>query len=329
MIGCITHLAPSVFEKTDRNGNRFQCSEAFVRKFLENDMGYSVRRITKAGQKVPTDADTQLYHAFLRASAAIRDEDISPDLMVNSDQTNIVYAHGSKVTFAPTGDKQVSGEGYEEKRAFTLQVSVSASGKVLPFQAIYQGVDARRSLPSKAAPFRTFATSELGIKFVVSGTSTYWSNLETMKSYVTDILAPYFRAEIERLGLPPDQRCLWLIDVWSVQRSAAFREWVKKTFPWIIINYIPGGCTGLFQPCDVGIQRPLKHAIRQAVHRHKVDETLTKLRDGTEPSKIVLDKTIGVARDRSVEWLVKGYEAINKPELVQKVSMLNIPCSRC
>lgn len=82
-------------------------------------------------------------------------------------------------------------------------------------------------------------------------------------------------------------------------------------YPWILLNYLPGGCTGLGQPCDVGIQRPLKHAIRRAAHKHVVDETFQKLRQGEKASDIKLDKSIKVLRDRSVEWLVKGYEAIN------------------
>jgi len=34
---------------------------------------------------------------------------------------------------------------------------------------------------------------------------------------------------------------------------------------------------------------------------------------------ILLAKTVGVLRNRSVEWLVNGYNAVNKPEVVKKV----------
>lgn len=50
-----------------------------------------------------------------------------------------------------------------------------------------------------------------------------------------------------------------------------------------------------------------------------VDETFQKLRQGEKASDIKLDKSIKVLRDRSVEWLVKGYEAINDAEFIQKV----------
>jgi hypothetical protein len=34
---------------------------------------------------------------------------------------------------------------------------------------------------------------------------------------------------------------------------------------------------------------------------------------------VEFEKRLGVVRDRSVRWLVNGYEAINNPELVKKV----------
>ncbi len=86
------------------------------------------------------------------------------------------------------------------------------------------------------------------------------------------------------------------------------------------MNYIPAGCTGVWQPADVGIQRPLKHAMRQCAHQHLIRETMDQLDSGTQASKIKFDTRIGVVRNRSVEWVVKGYKAINNVDLVKKVS---------
>lgn len=69
----------------------------------------------------------------LRAAAAIRDEDILPEFVVNSDQTQVVYTSDGKLTYNPTGEKQVQVEGKDEKRAFTFVVGVSMNGEALPF----------------------------------------------------------------------------------------------------------------------------------------------------------------------------------------------------
>jgi len=44
---------------------------------------------------------------------------------------------GNKKTWNPVGAKQVSTVGMEEKRAFTLVLTISASGELLPMQAIF------------------------------------------------------------------------------------------------------------------------------------------------------------------------------------------------
>lgn len=78
------------------------------------------------------------------------------------------------------GSSQVSVLGAEEKCAFTVNVGVSASGKVLPFQAIYAG-KTDRSCPSKQSPYYQPAL-DIRIQFVFSGTDTYWANHETMST---------------------------------------------------------------------------------------------------------------------------------------------------
>jgi hypothetical protein len=83
-----------------------------------------------------------------------------------------------------------------------------------------------------------------------------------MQDFVDFILAPYFDNQKKLLGLDADQKSLWLLDVWSVQRSKQFREWMRTYHPDIILDYIPGGCTGVSQPLDVGINRIFKHLRR-------------------------------------------------------------------
>lgn len=133
------------------------------------------------------------------------------------------------MTWTQTGLKQVAIVGMDEKRAFTLLVSVAADGTILPFQAIYQG-KTKQSLPVVGAPNYNDAV-EAGFKLEFSGTKTYWSNQETMRTFVNDILAPYLERRKAELLLPPHQKSLWQIDVWSVHRSKEFRGWMRTTIP--------------------------------------------------------------------------------------------------
>jgi hypothetical protein len=81
---------------------------------------------------------------FFRKVYVIKEEDIPAMLYVN--QTQVVYAPGNCMTWAPVGSKQVSLVGAEEKQAFTLLVSVAANETILPFQAVYRGETKRSCL---------------------------------------------------------------------------------------------------------------------------------------------------------------------------------------
>ncbi|KIO33206.1 hypothetical protein M407DRAFT_45111, partial [Tulasnella calospora MUT 4182] len=205
---------------------------------------WSLRRATKAAQNTPQNAAELTMRAFIRMACAIRDEGIPAPLIINADQTQVILAQGTKSSYADTGAKQVDVAGQTEKRAFTLMLSVSQGGDALPFQAIYASKDPRRSLPKASSPGFTELVRQ-GHRFDVSGSSTYWATQSTMRSYVTHVAVPYLQRKKKELGLPESQRCILYIDVWSVHRSAEFRGWLRKAFPWLLLQYCPGGCTSL------------------------------------------------------------------------------------
>ncbi|KAF8602265.1 hypothetical protein BDV93DRAFT_444485 [Ceratobasidium sp. AG-I] len=285
MSGVLQHQIPELFTCLDKSGKVFRCSETVTRAFLHRHLGWSARKATRAAQKYPPNVNTVLLHAFLRFACTVRDESIPACCIVNADQTQVVYNSSSHTTWASTGERQVHVLGLEEKRAFTLLVAASLSGDVLPLQAIYSGKTAR-SLPNSTAAGVARAVS-LGFVFDYSETSNYWSTDKTMRRFITKVLAPYFIAQRLCYNLPATQRCILQIDCWSVHRSAKFRSWMATTYPWIILLYVAGGCTGLFQACDVGLQRILKLAIWHASHADVVNETVVALEAGTAPQDIL------------------------------------------
>lgn len=320
MSGVLRHQAPELFELVDKNNRSFECSESWTRAFLHRFLGWSPRKATRAAQKLPSDLKNILFRSFLRLACAIRDDGIPSCCIVNADQTQVVYNMGSSISWAPTGEKQVSVVGVEEKRALTLLQALSMAGDVLPFQAIYVGKTSR-SLPDATAP--SFDTAQsLGFQFEFSRTKTYWSTLGTMQNFVSQILVPFFRRQIVQHHLPSTQRCVFQLDCWSVHRSEEFLTWMSTTYPWILLHFVPGGCTGVFQACDTGAQRVVKLAMRRASHEDIVNETSEALKAGCAPSDVINDHTIKTLRNRSVRWLVEGYNAINSTELIKKVSMV-------
>jgi hypothetical protein len=179
MVAHIQHGAPHLFERpTDSDGSVFRCSESFVHRYLRNSLGWSERRATKAAQKLPAHYEKILDDAFLCEAYVIRDYAIPAALRVNTDQTQLVYQQGSSSTWNERGAKQVATIGQEEKRAFTLVPSISASGVLLPIQSVFSGRTAA-SCPSPASN-RYREAVELQYSMVPLLTATYWSNHDTM-----------------------------------------------------------------------------------------------------------------------------------------------------
>ena len=144
------------------------------------------------------------------------------------------------------------------------------------------------------------------------------SNLRTMKSYVQNVLNIYFDKQ-RTLLKRKKQVCIWTIDCWLIHHSQEFRDWMQESYLLILMRYVPGRCTGIFQPCDVGIQRILKQTMKKTTLSHIVKETITHLNNNKDPGTILLTKAVGVLRNQSVEWLVNRFKAISKPEIVKKV----------
>ncbi|THU96552.1 hypothetical protein K435DRAFT_664194 [Dendrothele bispora CBS 962.96] len=307
MVAILTEEAPDIFEKeVGRQKLKFRCSDDFVLQYLHKRLGWSLRSGTRAAQKLPENYKELLTEAFLREATVIRDYQIPSSLRVNTNQTQSVLQPGTGTTWNKKGERQVDIAGKDEKRAFTLVPSISASGEALPMQAIYRG-QTLQSCPSKgAAAYRE--AKELGFLLEPSCTDTYWSTIETMKSLVNKIIAPYFeskKAELTELSDKErkNQFSLWKIDCWSVHRSEEFLTWMKVTHPSIIILFVPGSCTGLFQPLDVGIQRILKLSIKRIAHRDVVEEVLQSLKkqkDKETSTLVKIDVLMPTLRDRSL-----------------------------
>jgi hypothetical protein len=299
------------------DGSKFRCSESFVRRYLRNTLGWSERHATKAAQKLPANYETLIDAAFLCEAYVIQDYAIPAALRVNTDQTQLVYQQGVGSTWTEKGAKQVATVGQEEKRAFTLVPSISASGVLLPMQSVFNGKTGL-SCPAPSAK-RYDEAIALGYSIVPSMTSTYWSNHDTMHRLVNEIITPYFEATKIAFHLPPTQYAIWKIDCWSVHKSKEFRAWMKKHHKYIIVLFIPGGCTSILQPLDVGIQRLLKLSIKRSAHRDIVDEALGQVEAGKSAAEIKLDTTVGVLRDRLVGWIVQAIADISDPKIIMKV----------
>ncbi|HEV7738215.1 MAG TPA: hypothetical protein VGO47_12700, partial [Chlamydiales bacterium] len=160
-------------------------------------------------------------------------------------------------------------------------------------QAVYRG-KSPASCPSKDS-FRLEEAKVTGCKFTYSGKDNHWSTHKTMQELVNEIIAPYFEMKKKDLGKPVQQKPIWLIDCWTVHCSWEFLGWMKEHHPNIIVLFVPANCTGVFQPCDVGIQRALKLSIKRSSHEDVVREIAEGFTDeGILPHEVRITKSLPI-----------------------------------
>jgi len=79
---------------------------------------------------------------------------------------------------------------------------------------------------------------------------------------------------------------------------------MKTHHPNIILDFVPAGCMGVWQACNVGIQRVLKHSLKCSYHEDVVAAILKQMDDDVE---ISIDRKLGLMWDQSVLWMWKAY----------------------
>lgn len=80
--------------------------------------------------------------------------------------------------------------------------------------------------------------------------------------------------------------------------------------------------TGIFQPADVGLQRVIKHQLKQHALDFQVQSHTEMLDSGLSAEEVRFTQSLPVLRDNSVGAIVKVWQFLSTgrgPEIIQKV----------
>ena len=102
------------------------------------------------------------------------------------------------------GAKSVVIERNNDKRCITGTFGISFSSNFLPIQLIYGG-KTEQSLPRFKFP----------AEFSLSANPMHYSNTTESIKLIDEIIAPYLEIEIEKHNLPPTQKGLLIMDVFT------------------------------------------------------------------------------------------------------------------
>jgi len=183
-------------------------------------------------------------------------------------------------------------QGFGLKNQFTCVVATAADGTFLPCQLCFQGSTdkalqgnikykpssiqpapggkrkerqeaqraggkAKKTTSSSVPDFRKMgsdAANEWKGIASLAVTHDHWADVNTSKSWVQDVLFPYYEETCRALGVPVRSRkCVLLVDCWWGWLDEEFRTWLKSNHPYVLLLFVLAGCTPVGQPNDAGI----------------------------------------------------------------------------
>jgi hypothetical protein len=118
---------------------------------------------------------------------------------------------------------------------------------------------------------------------------------------------------IKQHNLPESAKCNIYFDCWRVYGSADMLSWLKDTYTWLIVIFVSAGYTGIFQPCDVGLQRVYKHHIWLAANNYFITMVRSKVEEGVCPEEVKLSTALHPLRDVTAAWVLHSINHVNQP----------------
>jgi len=211
---------------------------------------YIYRRVTNEAQcsanEVSDEATESLEESRLLLAGPHRDM----QWIFNMDQTPLHFSYHSSRTIEKRGKKTVNvcKSSSQTKRA-TAALTITAAGDFLTPMIIFKGkpngLIARRELPT-LDPTSIYACQDAA-----------WMDERCMLIWIDEVFSAYLVANPPPEGVQP----VLLLDSYRCHMMASVMSRIEAIGVHVI--RIAGGCTGLTQLLDVGINRSFKARCRQ------------------------------------------------------------------
>jgi hypothetical protein len=197
------------------------------------------------------------------------------DFILNMDQTPIPFTYNARKTLELVGRRTVhirKSTG-DTKRA-TFAMTVTASGKILKPVLIFKGARNGRIVQREFPNY--------GNDMIYLCQQNAWMDEEAMIVWVDQVLRPYI--ETAPAGILP----ILFLDSYRCHMMASVVGMIQDL--GVEVEHIPGGCTSLCQPVDIGVNKPFKNRIQNQWEEWMIAEGLA---NGT---------TFPPTRENIVEW---------------------------
>lgn len=214
---------------------------------------------THESQRSPaeTAADAMDFMTTVARPKVLDQATRHPDYILNMDQTPIPFTYNAKKTLEVVGRRtvHVRKSTNDTKRA-TFAMTVTASGKVLKPLLVFKGAPNGRIVKNEFPGY----TRDV----IYACQDNAWMDERVMLMWISKVLEPYIAMAPE--GIVP----ILFLDSYRCHMMASVITTIQDL--GVEVEHIPGGCTPLCQPVDIGVNKPFKDRIRRQWEEWMINE---------------------------------------------------------
>jgi hypothetical protein len=240
----VTAMAQKLDSAFRRKSDR--AKDQAIRRFISAHR-FSIRVGTHEAQRPPEDVRAEAIEFLVQLRPRLLSSDRRRGFILNMDQTPIFFSMTPRTTIERIGTRSVNiRSSSSSTMRVTVAVTISSAGDMLRPLIVFKGAPNGRI----ARGLSSFPEQS-----VYACQRRAWMDETVMLLWIREVLSPYVAQS------PNDVKPVLLLDSYRCHMMASVVNAIEDL--GVAVEHIPAGCTGLVQPIDVGIGKPLKSRVRQ------------------------------------------------------------------
>ena len=240
---------------------------------------------THVAQKAPSESMGEAHDYMEVTRPKMLEPCCHQDYLLNMDQTPVPFSYDPKSTLELIGRRTVHVRKFtSDTKHATLALTVTASGKALIPLIVFKGKSNGQIVTCE------FPMYPEGLEYACQDNA--WMDERVMLLWVEKVLKPYVEAAPDRI-IP-----ILFLDSYRCHMMSSVVDSIQAL--GVEVEHIPGGCTYLCQPVDVGVNKPFKKLLRDRWESWMVAEG------------IIHGTTSPPMREKIAEWAISAKSSLTE-----------------